>query len=494
MAKETKVKQPIYKKLDDIYSYLEDRLDLKINYDVGCRSFKVGNRNIQLYYVNGLTDTDFVIQLMRRISNEDDRTLSYQGVYDELVEQLLTHVQVEPIEDMDEAVDNLLSGLLVIFGEAWEKALVIDVRFYPGRTPEEPDTERVVRGARDGYTENIVLNTALTRRRIRDERLRMEMTQVGERSKTDICICYIKDIANAYLVAEIKSLISKIDIDGIPMGEKAIEEFVIKQGYNPFPKVRFTERPDVAAAQLFEGHVLIMVDTSPSVIIMPTTFFHHLQHAEEFRQAPALGVYVRWIRFFGIFVSIFLLPLWMLFVTNPDLLPDQLSFIGVGEKDYVIPIFFQFLIAELGIDLMRMAAIHTPSPLATAMGLVAAILIGEIAIDVGLFVSEVILYLSVAAIGMFATPSYELSLANKMVRIFLLCMVYIFKLPGFVLGVTAVILYLTLMKSLKTPYMWPLIPFNLKALLTIVLRFTSSMNKTRPSIVHTPNKRKQPKP
>jgi stage V sporulation protein AF len=490
--KTTKVKNkhPIEKSLESNYTFLQNHLGLDVNYDVGCRNYKVGNRDIQLYFVNGLTDTEFIIQILKQIS-QVERPLSTAGAFKELFDHSLSHVQVETVETLDEAVDKLLSGLLVILGESWDKGLVVDVRSYPGRTPQEPDTERVVRGARDGFTENIIHNTALTRRRIRDERLRMEMLQVGERSKTDICISYIKDIANPNLVKEIKDLLDMIEVDGLPMGEKVIEEFVINQGYCPFPKVRFTERPDVAAAHLLEGHVIIMVDTSPAVIIMPTTYFHHLQHAEEFRQAPAIGMYVRWIRFMGIFASLFLLPLWILFVLEPELLPPALEFIGPSKDDYKIPIFWQFILAELGIDLMRMAAIHTPTPLATAMGLIAAILIGEIAIKVGLFVPEVILYLSVAAIGMFATPSYELSLANKMVRLFLLTAVYLFKIPGLVIGFTVVLLYLTMIKSLRTPYLWPLIPFNLKAFLSIILRFTSRMTKTRPSIVHPRDSRKQ---
>lgn len=429
---------------------------------------------------------------MRQISIVEKQSFSSIGAFKELFDHSITHVQVEVVEKMDEVIDQLLSGLMIILGDSWDKALVVDVRSYPSRNPEEPDAERVVRGSRDGFTENIVLNTALTRRRIRDERLRMEMIQVGERSKTDICISYIKDIANPNLVRELKELLGRIDVDGMPMGEKLIEEFILKQGYNPFPKVRFTVRPDVAAAHLFEGHVIIMVDTSPAVIIMPTTYFHHLQHAEEFRQLPAIGVYIRWVRFLGILASLFLLPLWTLFVFEPELIPEAVQFIGPEETDYSVPIFWQFLIAELGIDLMRMAAIHTPTPLATAMGLVAAILIGEIAIEVGLFVPEVILYLAIAAVGTFATPSYELSIANKLVRLFLLVAVYLFKVPGFIIGTTVAFVYLALLKSLNTPYLWPLIPFNLKGFLSIILRFTSSMNKTRPSIVRPKNKMKQP--
>jgi len=483
--------QKIDRSLDKNHEFLHEKLDLDINFDVGFREYKIANKKINLYFVNGLTNTAFIIQILKQISAVD-RPLTNAGAFKELFEHSLSHVQVETVDNLDEAVDKLLSGILVILGDTWDKGLVVDVRSYPGRGPEEPDTERVVRGSRDGYTENLILNTALTRRRIRDVRLRMEVLQVGERSKTDICISYIQDIANPRLVKEIKEKLSAIEVDGIPMAEKVVEEFVVKQGYNPFPKVRFTERPDVAAAHLLEGHVMIMVDTSPVVIIMPTTYFHHVQHAEEFRQNPALGMYIRWVRFIGIFASLLLLPLWTLFVLEPQLLPEHLKFIGPNDKDYSLPIILQFLLAELGIDLMRMAAIHTPTPLATALGLVAAILIGQIAIDVGLFIPEVILYLSVAAIGMFATPSYELSLANKMVRIFLLIVTYVFKIPGFIIGVTLVFIALTMMKSLKTPYLWPLVPFNLKALMSIFFRFTSLMNKTRPSIVHPQDSKKQP--
>lgn len=193
--------------------------------------------------------------------------------------------------------------------------------------PEEPDTERVVRGARDGYTENIILNTGLTRRRIRDERLRNEILQVGVRSKTDICVSYIEGVADPELVKIVKKELKNITIDGITMADKVIEEYIVKQGYNPFPLVRYTERPDVAATHLLEGHIVIIVDTTPSVIITPTTLFHHVQHAEEYRQSAAVGSFLRFMRFTGIMFSLFILPFWLLLATNQDLLPQALEFI-----------------------------------------------------------------------------------------------------------------------------------------------------------------------
>lgn len=186
--------------------------------------------------------------------------------------------------------------------------------------------------------------------------------------------------------------------------------------------------------------------------------------------------------FFAMVVSVFLLPLWYLVVNNPSLLPKELQFIEpnkVGE----ISIFWQFMIAELGLDILRMAAVHTPSALATAMGLIAAIVIGQMAVDVGLFTKEVILYISIAGIGTFATPSYELSLANRVVRIGLLIIIYLFGTVGFIIGIVLWFLLLVFSKSLDTPYLWPLIPFNGKALLDVLVRSPMPYKNKRPKIL-----------
>ncbi|MFT4413242.1 spore germination protein [Fredinandcohnia humi] len=459
------------------------------SFDIGVRKIKVLKKEVYLYYLNGLCDTQFIIQLLKEIVNINDKEKnSYQAM--QVIENRLVHQQVSPIKDLDEAVDKLLSGLIIIMVEGEDSGITVDVRSYPGRQPQEPDTEKVIRGARDGYVENIIVNCALTRRRIRDERLRHEIIKVGERSKTDICISYIKDVADPDLVAIIRKELQSIKIDGLTMADKTIEEFIVKQGYNPYPLVRYTERPDVAANHLLEGHVIIMVDTSPSVIITPITMFHHVQHAEEYRQAPAVGTLLRWTRFLGILASIFLLPFWFLMVLEPSIIPNAIDYIG-PNKESNIPIVVQIFLADAGIEFLRMAAIHTPTPLSTAMGLIAAALIGQIAIDVGLFVPEVILYVAVAAIGTFATPSYELSAANKIARLFLLIVVAIFKIPGFVIGCTIYFLLLASIRSLNTPYLWPFLPFNPRAFWEIVIRTSVPGAKLRPSIVHPQNPFKQ---
>ncbi|MBB6175455.1 stage V sporulation protein AF [Anoxybacillus tengchongensis] len=481
---------PISPKLNENEQFFKDAIGVGTSFDLGVRKLHILKTDVHLYYCNGLCDTQYIIELLEMLIQINDRERQPTKLL-EIIENRLVHQQVNPVKSLDEAVDFLLTGLILLFIDGETKAFAVDVRSYPGRSPEEPDTEKVVRGARDGYVENIVVNTALTRRRIRDERLRFEMMQVGERSKTDICIAYIQDVADPGLVELIKKELNEIQIDGLTMADKTIEEFLVKQGYNPYPLVRYTERPDVAATHLLEGHVIIMVDTSPSVIITPTTYFHHVQHAEEYRQSPAVGTFVRWVRFLGIFASLFLLPLWFLFVLDPSLLPEKLAYIGPNEKTN-IPIFVQLLIADIGIEFLRMAAIHTPTPLSTAMGLIAAALIGQIAIDVGLFVPEVILYVSVAAIGSFATPSYELSIANKIFRLLFLVVIALFGVPGFMIGVTVFLLFLANIRSLNTPYLWPFIPFDPGAFMQIIVRRSVAGSSIRPSIVHPQNKQKQP--
>lgn len=483
-------KTTIPKDLSHLEEMMKERVGLGTSFDLGVRKLKIIRKNVHLYYVNGLCDTSFItgiLMFLTRLNDTERNTIRVK----EIVENRIVNQSVQKVKTIDEMVDQVLSGLVAILVEGEEEAFIVDVRHYPGRQPEEPDTEKVVRGSRDGYVENIIMNTALTRRRIRDERLRFELLKIGERSKTDVAIGYIKDVANPDLVNVIRQELENINIDGLPMADKIVEEFLLKQGYTPYPLVRYTERADIASAHLLEGHVMIIVDTSPSVILTPATFFHHVQHAEEYREAAAVGTFVRWTRFIGIFISIFLLPLWYLCVKDPSLLPDQIDYIGPHKKSH-IPVVVQLFLADMGIEFFRIASIHTPTPLSTAMGLIAAVMIGEIAVEVGLFVPEVILYVSVAAIGTFTTPSYELSIANTLARMFLLIMVVLFKVPGFVIGSTVFLIYLASIRSLNTPYLWPFIPFNPKALLNVLVRRPVPGEKIRPSIVHPQDRYKQP--
>lgn len=479
---EEKIKKPVHEHIEENVDYLREALGVGKSFDVLQLDVEYAERKMAFYFIDGFVKDDIMHLLMKFLAKLEPKELE-PDVLHRLLKTDIPYVEVETVDDLEKVADMVLAGPTALVVDGIDKVIMIDARTYPARGPEEPDTERVVRGSRDGFVETLVFNTALTRRRIRDRTLRMEYMQVGRRSKTDIVISYIEDIAEPKMVEEIKDAISAIDTDGVPMAEKTIEEYISGRHWNPFPVVRYTERPDTAASHLYEGHVCILVDGSPSAIITPVTYWHHMQHAEEYRNKPVIGSYLRFVRFVAVWASIFLLPLWYLFVMDPSLLPDNMSFLGPNE-DGRIPLLLQFLFVEIGIDMLRMAAIHTPSALATALGLIAALMIGQVAVEVGLLTNEVILYLSIAALGTFATPSYEMSLANRLVRIVLLLLTAAFHTYGLVIGITLIIILLVRMQSFGVPYLWPFIPFNFRAMVDVLFRAPIPLKSRRPRFLH----------
>ena len=461
--------------------FLKEHFGVNESYDFGILHTHLYRFPVLLVYINGLIDARILTNLL----TETQRHFTEKEIDEnEIMEHYFPYYSITEYDSKEKWIVALLSGQVTFILENGS-VYTIDVRSYPGRSPEEPDNEKVVRGSRDGFTENIVQNTGLVRRRIRDTNLRFELHQITNLGKTDVAISYIKGVANEDNLLLIRKRLKQIKHDGLTMTDKALEEWLFKQGFHPLPFVRFTERPDIAAVHLLEGHIVLIVDTSPSVIIVPTTIFHHLQHAEEYRQAPIIGTIVRWIRFLGVFLSLFLLPFWYLLIKYPDFIPKSLSFIGPKEPGE-IPILFQIILADVGVEFLRLAAIHTPTPLSTAMGIIAALVIGQMAVDVGLFTSEVILYISITAIFTFSIPSYELSITTKIFRTFILLSTAAFGASGFFVSGVCLLWYVCSVKPLNVPYLWPMLPFFPKAFMRLLIRFPMPVDAKRPYITRSP--------
>ncbi|QUW22075.1 spore germination protein [Sporosarcina sp. Marseille-Q4063] len=477
--------EKLFKSMKDGEDWFNKCFGKDETFDAMARSIHLWDMPALLLYINGLVDGDSLLSLLTEMQGKD----GWDGEIRDDSERFLTffpYHSVEAVKDQDDMLTSILSGQAAFITPSGY-AFVIDVRSYPGRQPEEPDTEKVIRGARDGFTENIITNTALVRRRLRTEDLRFQMHRTTVNGKTDVAIAFIQGAASEEHLAYIRERLDKIVHDGLTMTDKSLEEFLFKQRFHPMPFVRFTERPDICAAHLLEGHIAIMVDTSPSVILVPVSLFHHLQHAEEYRQAPLIGTFVRLIRFVGAGLSLVLLPFWYLLATKQHYLPDYLSYIGpndIGE----IPLLIQILMADIGIEVLRMAAIHTPTPMSTAMGLVAAIVIGQVAIDVGLFTPEVVLYVAVSAIFTFAIPSFELSITTKVFRICILLSTAILGAPGFFMSVAVLFYYLCSLKPMGVPYLWPAVPFFPRAMMRVLIRFPMTADAPRPYITDAPER------
>lgn len=475
----------IFASIDEAKDFLYSRLGKDESFDVCIKELYVKNLPILLVYMSGLVDGNTTtIQLTPLFLENDDDGEDFEidiEHEDEYFNHRFNFFGKSEPKDRDEFLLGVLSGpvgVITLHGYGY----LLELRNYPGRQPDEPDNEKVIRGSRDGFAENILMNAGLIRRRIRDPQLRLELHKVSTLGQADVAIVYMKDIVNNKHLKWIKKRLDEIKHDGLTMSDKSLEEWLFKQRYHPLPFVRYSERPDIVAAHLLEGHIAIIVDTSPSVIIVPISFFHLLQHAEEYRQAPLVGSTIRLLRYFAAFFSLTLLPIWYLLATHEEFLPKALEFIGSKEES-TIPLFLQIMIAQLGLEYLRIAAIHTPTPLSTAMGLVAGIIIGQIAIDVGLFSPEIVLYSAVTAIFTFSIPSYEMGIALKYFQFLILLATLVAGVNGFFIAVFIVFSYLCALKPMQVPYMWPLVPFFPKAFMRVFIRFPMAEDALRPYIV-----------
>lgn len=443
------------------FNYIDEKLasllSIDTNFDVIRRVVNKDSKII-LYFLSSLADSERINEMNVSLMLMDN---------EKYIEEQISSGSIEVENDIYKSFLAISGGMSVLICD--DKMYIVETRNYPSRSIDEPDTEKTIRGSKDGFNENIIINVGLLRRRIRSEYFRCEIFKVGDNSKTDVVVAYMDNRVNRESLRKIVDKIKNVKIDGLVMSDRALEEKIFKQNFNPFPLVRYSERPDIVAAHLLKGHIAIMVDTSSSVIITPTTLFEHTKHIEEYRQVPSVGTFIRLLRYFAILISVFLVPLWMITLNNDTFTSN--IFVKLSNES-PIPVLVQIIIVELVIELLRIATIHTPNHLSSAMGLIATLILGQMAVDIGLFQSEILLYSSISSIGGFATPSYELSLANKIVKLFLILMVGLFGSVGFLIGFTLLVVLLGAIKTYGIPYLYPLLPFNYKEFIKVIFRPT----------------------
>lgn len=450
---------------------LQQRLPIEKSFDLIGRELLIGEREAYMIFIDGFAKDDIMLKIIEILQSLESKDLEKTSITT-LIKQNIGYIEVESSQDIIQIESMVLAGAIALLIDGFDKGIIIDARQYPARSPQEPDLEKVTRGSRDGLVETVIFNTALIRRRLRDPNLIFEMKSVGKRSKSDVVIAYIKDLVDENLLKEVKDKIDNVDTGALVMAEKTLEELIIKKHwYNPLPQTKFSERPDVVAAHLMEGHIAIIVDTSPSVMILPVTLFYFTQHAEDYYQNITVGTYIRWIRFIGMFSALILPPLWLMLVNSKEYLPDFLQFIGPKESS-TLPLVIQFVLLEFGLDVLRISSIHTPNALTTSLGIIGGLILSELAITVGIFVPETVLYMALAGIGTFAAPSIEFAMALRIFRLFILLMTGAFHIFGFFgsLIIIFILAFTTSSFQHAKRYTWPLIPFEWKPLSHILFR------------------------
>lgn len=437
------------------------------SFDLIERRLDANGIELCFFYVDGFIKDGETLRIMQGLIAERSITTA-----EELMRRI-PYVEVECERHIDRIVRGVLSGQCALLSESFGGvAIMMDLRTYPARQTEEPDSDRVMQGSHDGFVETLVTNTALIRRRIRDVRLTMEHYSLGGSSDTDVVVCYMDGIADRETLSSVREKLAKIKPRSLTLGFQSLAESLIRSGwYNPFPKIRTTERPDTAAAQLLEGSVIVLCDTSPLAMILPTSIFDYLEETGDYYFPPITGTYLRLVRTVILLLSVVITPLWYLALEYVRYLPESLLFI-LPDSPGALPIILQLFLVEIAVDGLKIASMNTPDILSNSLSVVGALILGDFAVEVGWLCGDVILYMAFVAIANFAQQNYELGYAFKFMRIIILTLVWAFGIWGFVFGL---VLFCVLVATNKTlsgrhRYLYPLIPFDRKALGKLIIR------------------------
>ena len=373
--------------------YLNRVLPVKESFDIIRRDIIIGGRCSTFYFIDGFTKDESMLKIIDSFFGVKEEDMPADAT--DFARRCVPYVEVDVLGDFDQVLKNLLSGVTCLFIDGYEACVAIDCRTYPARSVEEPDKDKSLRGSRDGFVETIVFNTAMMRRRIRDPHLVMEMKEIGDSSRSDVAICYMSDRVDQELLRNVTERIDSIQTDALRMNQQSLAECLYKRKwYNPFPKFKFTERPDTATACLLEGKVVLLVDNSPSAMILPTSIFDMIEEANDYYFPTMTNIYLK--------------------------------------------------IARTLITIM-----NTPSMLSTPLSVIAGLVMGEFSVQSGWFNSEVMLYMAFVSVANYTQPNFELGYALKFMRLELLILTALFNWWGFVIGTLIIVCSICFNKTLS---------------------------------------------
>lgn len=454
--------------LEKNVAYLEKLLGVGRSFDIISQPYEFKGQRLHVFVINGFFQEHTVLQLLAELFSEEAFPDRREGIFlPRLLSQGLTLPGVQAVDTLDELATAVLAGPMGILIDGWEKGLVVDTRTYPARIPNVPQTEKVIFGPQDGFVETLLYNVVLIRRRLRDPRLRCEKMTVGRHSRTDVAICYLEGVADEGVLEKVRERLSRTDIRNVTMAERAVANILSAHPWNPLPTVRFTERADLAAAQIVEGRVVVIVDTAPNAIIVPAPFFTHVPHPEEFHLPALAATYLRWLAILAAVASVYLPALYLLSILEPRLLPWPWPTRPGGESFLSVPV--QLILAAISIELIRRAVLNTPTPIVAAMSIVGAVVVGDAVMKAKVFQPEVMVIMGLSAVFNFAIPSVEFTFIARLMALFLLILTWAVHLWGILLGTLAFLLTMLFTQTLGVSYLWPLWPFDGKALKAIFL-------------------------
>lgn len=411
-------------------------------YDLTIRSVVVNEETYFLLFLGGITTSGSVQPVI-------------QGLATALDQLIFLNASVSSVSSLEEAYATMLQGQTIIFKLDVPLCFAADTRALPGRTTSEPTVEKSIRGSRDGFVELLMVNLGLIRKRIKAFDLCIEHKTYGSHSKTDVALFYLDTLVQRDVLDDVKTRLNRISSNVNLQSERELADLMYHQWYNPYPHVRFTERPDLVCIHLLQGQIAILVDHCPTAILLPATLFQCTSQIEEVTQPMLVSMMLRSLRAIGLIVSVFLLPVWIC----------TLEFESFKELFFFV---LQVMAVDGIIEWVRLSLIHSPSILSSMLGMIAVFILGETAVNFGAYTQEMLILTAICNVGNFVTSSYELSMANKLTRFFLVICTLFYQKAGLAIGCFAVFLMLLTTDTGPVGYLYPLIPFDVQECLRIL--------------------------
>ncbi|MFB6800638.1 spore germination protein [Peribacillus butanolivorans] len=476
--------------------------------DIVIREIQIGKEGIFkacIFYTDGLVDTssiqNFIMEsLMLDINPDQEQMISYQqNVLQVLKGRILAVGDIKDVTEFSSLFTSLLSGDVILLLDGYAQGFTIGMRGGKDRGVMESTTETVVRGPKEGFTENLRTNTALIRRKIKTPRLWLESKKIGNLTQTDVAIMYIDGIVNDKVVEEVHNRLDRIDIDGI-LESGYIEELIQDETHTPFPTMYYSERPDVIAAELLEGKVAILVDGTPIVLVVPALFVSFVQSAEDYYQRADIATLIRLLRFFTIIIALLGPSLYIAITTyHQEMLPTRLLISLSAQREGVpFPAFIEALMMEVAFEILREASLRMPKAIGQAISIVGTLVIGTAAVEAGIVSPAMVIVVAITAISSFVLPSFTISMSIRMLRFPMMALAASFGLFGIIVGVIALVLHLCSLRSYGVPYMSPFAPFIGEDMKDTLIRVPRWGMFARPRLISQKNNKREntsaPKP
>ena len=460
-------------KYTELLSEIKSQIPVGESFDLLERKLEIAGRDAEMFFVDGLVDGSMMQRVLFSLFSLKTEQLENAETMEQFLQANLPFLDAVITRDVDQAVKLLYSGLVPLLISGYDGIIIIDCRSYPLRSVQEPSKEQSLRGAKDGFVESMMTNIALIRRRIRDNDLIFRVYSIGEMTKSDTSMVYMRGKADSSMVEKLDRCLRSLRIEGLTVTEQSLVEALLgrKRGlFNPFPKVRYTQRPDIIAAHVEEGKIAVIVDNTPTVILIPAGIFDFLQDIDDYYFPVITGNYFRALRITNMIVILFATPVYLLFAEGTIPTYEGLRFF-ITDEEFAISIFWQFILLEIAVDGLKLASLNTPESLGMSLSVIGALVLGEFSVSSGWFVPQTILCMAVVALASFIQPSMELGYAVKFVRILMLIGAHCFGWPGmaaaFVLSVAVMAGTRTI---IGTSNLYPLVPLDGKKLKRLVFR------------------------